>query len=206
MAYVSDTGKRIAPRRAPHPRAKPSTRNTPHHVQSPPGGDIASSGGNYGTQKAKRYTATKAFRKSVRQVYASRPLAERKQVSSAAQHRPGPAAGAIRHEHTTRIAANRRAAGLNTAGGNIPGFGQVQQQRRSQDVVNRILTAHKRTPISTSGDTKSNLELATAQAFKATPQFARDFNTVAASAARNSQRQARTGVAAAASKLPLAVN
>jgi hypothetical protein len=202
MAYVGDNGKRIAPKHTS--RTKPPVRNAPHHVQTPPGGDIASSGGDYGTHKAKRYTASSAFRKSVRETYASQTPARRKQVSSGASNRPGPAAAAIRHEHTTRVAANRRAAGTNTPRGNIPGFGQAQQQRRSEAVINQILAAHKRTPISTSGDTKSNLELATAQAFKATPQFARDFNTVAASAARNSQRQAPPRIAAAIANMPLA--
>jgi hypothetical protein len=201
VAYVGDNGKRIAPKHTS--RTKPPVRNAPHHVQTPPGGDIASSGGDYGTHKAKRYTASSAFRKSVRETYASQTPARRKQVSSGASNRPGPAAAAIRHEHTTRVAANRRAAGTNTPRGNIPGFGQAQQQRRSEAVINQILAAHKRTPISTSGDTKSNLELATAQAFKATPQFARDFNTVAASAARNSQRQAPPRIAAALANVPL---
>src|SRR3954466_2328201 len=186
MAYVGDTGKRTAPKRASRParKSKPPTRNAPHSVQTPPGGDIASSGGDYGTHAAKRYSASHAFRQSVRQTYAAQTPKQRQQVSRGARHTPGPAAAVIRHEHTTRVAANRRAAGTNTPRGNIPGFGQVQQQRRSEAIINDILTAHKRTPISTTGDTKSNLELATAQAFKATPQFARDFNAAAAAAPR----------------------
>src|SRR5436190_960870 len=108
MAYVGDNGKRVAPTRRSRPARKPPAP-PPRHVE-PPHGDIACSGGDYGTRQAKGYTAKAAFRESVRKAYKAQPLPQRKAVSHAAASRPGPAAQAISHEHKSRIARNKEFA------------------------------------------------------------------------------------------------
>lgn len=198
MAYVSDSGKRLAP------KAKPHSRNSPHPVQTPPGGDIASSGGDYGTRKAKQYAATRTSRKAVRQTYVEQPAPRRKQIAAAVQHRPGPAAAAIRHEHISRVRANRRAAGTDRPSGVIPGLAQVQQQRRSQAVIALIQHLHKTTPISSTGDTKSNLELATAESYKSTPDYQRKVRSTAQERASRKQKNVEVGPASALAQIPLA--
>jgi hypothetical protein len=196
MAYVGDNGKRVAPKH----RSRPARKPKPTPVK-PPAGDIASSGGDYGTRKAKEYAATRASRRAVRQTYAEQPTARRQQISSASRNRPGPAAAAIRHEHRSRISSNQRSAGLTTPGSLVPGIGQVQQQRRSEHIARVIEHLHSVRPISTTGDTKSNLELATAQVHQASPGYAKDI--LAAAEAGNKYRAERrtveTGPAAALS-------
>lgn len=136
MAYVSDSGKRTAPsrksvqgKRRPA-RTKPPTHNAPRPVQTPPGGDIASSGGDYGTRKAKQFAATRANRKAVRQTYAEQTPARRKQIATASQHRPGPAAAVVRHEHASRLIGNLANARANRSTF-IPGATKEQYQQRA---------------------------------------------------------------------------
>lgn len=172
MPYVDDRGKRTAPK---HRSRKAAPPKPAHRVVQFPHGDIASSGGDYGTRKAKAYSAGKAFRGAVRKTYSEQPTAVRKQIARASERRPGPAAAAIRHEHHTRTTANRRAAGTDRVTGIIPGLSEVARDKDIQDKVKLIQDIHRRTPISTTGDTKSDLERITAESFKATPQFQRDF-------------------------------
>src|SRR5688572_5032929 len=142
MAYVDNKGKRIAPKHASRPakKSKPPARNRP--AFKPPSGDIASSGGDYGTRAAKNYSAKRAFRSAVRKTYAEQPTARRKQIAAASKRRPGPAAAAIRHEHSTRTAGARRSAGTDVLQGVLPGFGQARQQQKVINLSNLISSAH----------------------------------------------------------------
>src|SRR4051812_48841470 len=127
MAYVGDNGKRIAPthrsRKAkPAPRSKPPTSNAPRNVQTPPRGDIASSGGDYGTRKAKQYQVSRAGRKAVRDTYAEQTPKRRQQIAMSTKYLPDPVSTTIQHEHHRAVGAARRAAGLTTPGSVIPGL------------------------------------------------------------------------------------
>lgn len=201
MAYVSDTGKRTAPKRQ-SPKAKPHARNAPHSVQTPPGGDIASSGGDYGTRQAKRYQASRAGRKAVRQTYTEQSPARRKQIATATKYMPDSISTAIQHEHISRTASDRHAAGLDRPRGLVPGLGQYEQQRKSQAITNLIQHLHKTTPISSTGDTKSDLELATAESYKSTPDYQRKMLSTAQEAASRQNIPGAVGPAALLGGVP----
>lgn len=92
----------LGPGERPPAATKPKKKARRKPVVQAPAGDIASSGGDYGTTEAKKYEKKRAFRKAVRDTYKEQP--QRAKLAQAAKKTPGPAAKAIVHEHASRIA------------------------------------------------------------------------------------------------------
>src|SRR5262249_29341368 len=146
----------------------------------PPAGDVISSGGDYGTREAKGYSASAAFRHSVRSAYEAQPISRRRAVSAATRDGTGQAAAAIKHEHESRVARNLAFARA-TAGRDVksedelfrgrPTDKGIYQQGKIEDVIRTINQLHTQTPINPAGDVKTPLEFATADAAKYQGQF-----------------------------------
>jgi hypothetical protein len=71
---------------------------------TPPAGDIARSGGDYGTRDATAFKKTPAYRKAVRDTYTEQPIAKRRAIL---KHAAGQDARTVHHEHQSRLARNR---------------------------------------------------------------------------------------------------
>lgn len=76
-------------------------------VVKAPAGDIASSGGDYGTTEAKRGAKTKVVKRNTRAVYADQPVAQRKVILKKAS---GSTGATVRAEHQRRVVRNRELA------------------------------------------------------------------------------------------------
>lgn len=73
----------------------------------PPAGDVASSGGDYGTKQAEKFKQTKSYKRAVQQTYAAQPVAQRQRIVRNAR---GPEAAAVRPLHAQRQARARELA------------------------------------------------------------------------------------------------
>lgn len=69
-----------------------------------PAGDVASSGGDYGTTQAKKAAKTPRVQRAVRDTYAEQPAAQREAILKNATGEPG---AVVRAEHESRVARNR---------------------------------------------------------------------------------------------------
>lgn len=108
------------PRRSkPHRNPEPSA---PRDFSG--GGDVGTSGGNYGIPEAKRAARSNpTVRRNTRFVYQRQPQAQRSRIAATTRGRSDAVSREIQHEHQSRVARNRElAASLaqNPGGGDMP--------------------------------------------------------------------------------------
>jgi hypothetical protein len=172
MAQDQETTRSQVKKRQAPPRYKPPTATTK---------DTKS---NADRSRSENYQNSRAGRANVRAVYEDQPVKRR---SIIAHHASGPALAAVAHEHDQRLARNREIAQSqsqkDTKGDQEYFRGRKAQKKASQDarshaelvdLARNILRAHAANPLpGVSGDTKSNLELATADAYKVSSDYSK---------------------------------